>query len=956
VQENQASDGAFRESLLRDASTRLFLKVFIGLALGASFIYGGVALVSGESLWRSSGALSALGFSLWAWLLYQRGLISGAAYALVWGIWLALMAQITLSNGMLSRSLMALPLLIIVGGWLLPPRGTMVLCAASLIAGGCIAFGESRGLVPLHRSPAPLILVWIAYSIYVSLAGVAAYQIFRGFRLRHQSLSRMSESLSARVAALATREAEMRLIMESVPVMLFRGDREGRCLYANQRYLAFYGRGRASLAGLTIREIVGEEVFQKHAVGAIVQRALAGEQFTYRATRPSPQGDERVLEVSMVPEPDERGQCQGFVALFRDITEEVRAEEKFAKVFRANPLAVAITRLADGLYLDVNEAFERQFGWRREEVVGRTSVAIGRWVTPEARGTWAIELKEAGRISNRELDLRTRSGEARHTLVSAELIEISGEECALVMAADITERKRAEERARSAFARFEAIFQHTPSVAIQGFTEDGTIVHWNQASADLYGIAAGEAIGRRIPELLLADDDAAGFYDTLREICAKRRATEPGEWPIRLRDGRRLWVYSSLFPVVENGAVVEIFCMDVDVTARRRAEEALRESSERFAKVFAASPVAISISRLSDGHYLEVNDAFVEQFGYDRADLIGHNSVEVGLWPSAAERDRWVEAIRREGKLKNYETRLRSKSGEEHTVLVAVEQIELGDEQCIVGLVHDITDRLRAEQEIRRLNASLERRVEERTAELTAANRELESFAYSISHDLRAPLRSIDGFSHLLAEEYAPVLDAAGRSHLERVRKAAQRMGTLIDDILELSRVTRQSMHRSTVDLSRLAREVMDELIHAWPDRKIELDLSDGLTAQGDPQLLRVLMQNLLENAWKYTGRQATARIRVGKETHGAEEVIFVADNGVGFDMAYADRLFVPFQRLHKPEDFEGTGIGLATVARIVHRHGGKVWAESAAGQGTTLRFTLPGRNLGREKDTDRGI
>lgn len=252
----------------------------------------------------------------------------------------------------------------------------------------------------------------------------------------------------------------------------------------------------------------------------------------------------------------------------------------------------------------------------------------------------------------------------------------------------------------------------------------------------------------------------------------------------------------------------------------------------------------------------------------------------------------------------------------------------------LVGLFAFITQRAR------RL---LMQEIEMRNANLAAANKELESFAYSISHDLRSPLRGIDGFSHMLADEYGERLDAQGKDYLERIRAAAQRMGALIDDILELSRISRHSMRKERVSLSLLAHELLDELAQSTPARIIDVSVEEGCVAFGDPQLLRMLMQNLLENAWKYTKRETAPRIAFGRESTEEDAAFFVRDNGVGFDMKYAGRLFAPFQRLHKPEEFEGTGIGLATVARIVHNHGGKVWAESAPGKGTTLYFTLPG-------------
>lgn len=942
MQQSRESDRGFRESLLRDESTQRFLKILIGLVLASSAIYSAAALLSGEEFWRSSGAVTALGVGIAALSFFRRGRASFAAYVLIWGLWASLIIQVTISNGLLSRSLMALPLLIVLAGWLLRPRGTLALCLACLLAGAALAFAQVYGVAPLYTSASPLPLVWLAYSIYIFLASVTAFQIFGGFRLRYHRLAALSEDLSLRVEALAASESELRLIVENVPAMFFRGDRETRCLYANKRYYDFYARGRPNLAGLTVREIVGEEVYEKREIGAMLQRVFAGEQFSYRATRPSPQGDTRVLEVSMVPEPDGHGGVQGFIALFRDVTEEVRAEEKFTKAFRASPLAVAITRLQDGRYLDVNEAFVRQFGWRRDEVIGRTSLELNKWVEPEVRAQWVAELHRVGRVTNLEIDFRTQSGETRRVLASAELIEMDGEECALVMTADITERKRAEEALRESEARNRAVLSAFPDLMFI-CDRGGRFLDYHASDVTALYAPPEVFLGRTIEEVL--PENVAQQLTLVGKQADAQGVLQIVEYDLPIEGRMRSFEARAL-----RFGAGKILYVVREISDKRQAEAALRASHDRFFRVFRASPVAISISHLEDGLYLDVNDAFVEQFGYSREELIDRTSVEVGLWPDQTERERWVAALRERGTLRNYEARLRGKQGEEHSVLIAAEQIQFGAEQCVVGQVHDITERLRAEQEIRRLNTDLERRVQERTTDLTAANRELESFAYSISHDLRAPLRSIDGFSHLLAEEYAARLDPAGQSYLERVRRAAQRMGRLIDDILELSRVTRQSMHRSPVDLARIAREVLDELGQAGPARQVAIEIAAEITAEGDPQLVRVLLQNLLENAWKYTSRMPQARIRVGVERQGTEEVYFVADNGVGFDMLYADRLFVPFQRLHKPEDFEGTGIGLATVARIVHRHGGRVWAESAPGKGTTIRFTLPGAGSGTSR------
>jgi signal transduction histidine kinase len=287
--------------------------------------------------------------------------------------------------------------------------------------------------------------------------------------------------------------------------------------------------------------------------------------------------------------------------------------------------------------------------------------------------------------------------------------------------------------------------------------------------------------------------------------------------------------------------------------------------------------------------------------------------------------------------------------------------VELTDGRLGVGgYVRDVTEQRRAEGEIRRLATELERRVEQRTAQLAATNRELESFAYSISHDLRAPLRALDGFSEILLQDYGAVIDETGRGYLRRIKGAANHMAGLMDGLLQLSRLNREALVLEDVDLTDLARSVVTDLREQDPDRTVDVLVEPGLHAEADPKLLRVVLVNLLGNAWKFTARHETARIEVGAAQHAEGEngggdggggtdgiAFYVKDDGAGFDPRYARNLFGAFQRLHTPDQFEGTGIGLATVQRIVHRHGGAVWAEGEVEKGATFWFTLGATDAG---------
>jgi PAS domain S-box-containing protein len=382
---------------------------------------------------------------------------------------------------------------------------------------------------------------------------------------------------------------------------------------------------------------------------------------------------------------------------------------------------------------------------------------------------------------------------------------------------------------------------------------------------------------------------------------------------------------------------------------RRETESALRTSESRFRSLSESSPIGVyQFDAQSNCIYVNKRWCEITGISYQEAMNKGWRKIlppEELLNLQTA----WQAFINGTGEF-SHKLCFRHRDGKDRWIQFHARRLAaFGNEPGgFVGTIDDITAEMEAESEIRRLNASLEERVAERTAQLAAANAELEAFSYSVSHDLRSPLRAIDGFSRAIAEDYAPAFDENGRDYLRRIREASQRMAQLIDDLLRLSRATRTQMRLDTIDLAELARVIATELREAdAPDRIVEFSCAPTLPARVDRDLMRIVLDNLLGNAWKYTRKQPTPKIEftvaaASPDSADPQALIYtVSDNGAGFDMRYAGKLFAPFQRLHSRTEFEGTGIGLATVRRIITRHGGRVWAESALGQGTRIHFTL---------------
>jgi hypothetical protein len=380
------------------------------------------------------------------------------------------------------------------------------------------------------------------------------------------------------------------------------------------------------------------------------------------------------------------------------------------------------------------------------------------------------------------------------------------------------------------------------------------------------------------------------------------------------------FLFKPIVPEVLRSKVAVFVELSRSAQRQRAQSEILAKAEQKFRSLLDAAPDAMLITK-EDGEIVLANSRTDGMFGYTRADILGHNIRKlIPDWKLIPESDaHTLMAVRHNGS--------RFPSEISSSPLLTEEGL------LVTSAVRDISERKRAEQ-----------RIEERTRQLAALNRELEAFSYSVSHDLRAPLRSIEGFAKILLRDYTgKQLDNTASEHLQRMRAAAGRMGQLIEDLLELSRVSRAELSLDLVDLSRLATDTIQDLRSRDPDRHVEVVIEPDIMVKGDPRLLSVVLNNLLGNAWKFTSKSPTAFIEFKKEEIDGRDAFCIRDDGAGFDSAFADKLFAPFQRLHRVSEFEGTGVGLAIVQRVIQRHNGRIWADSAIGEGATFRFTLDG-------------
>jgi PAS domain S-box-containing protein len=484
-----------------------------------------------------------------------------------------------------------------------------------------------------------------------------------------------------------------------------------------------------------------------------------------------------------------------------------------------------------------------------------------------------------------------------------------------------------------------AIVQSTDD-AIVGKDLNGNITAWNTGAEGMYGYSSAEALGKS--GAIIIPPDRAFELPMMLEVGRNGQVIRNFETVRVAKDGSTIDVSITISPIIgRDGEIIGTSTTARDITQLKEAQDQLRQSERHFRNLLEAS-LDPMVTINSDGRITGVNLATVEATGIPRDKLIGTEFPAYFTEPDKAERV--YQLVFRQDLIQNYPLAMQHVSGKVIDVLynASVYRDPNGKVLGVFAAARDIT-------KLKKTQDALEQNVQDlrrRTSQLEATNKELEAFAYSVSHDLRTPLRAVDGFSQALEEDYADVLGDAGKRFVSRIRAGVNRMSDLIEDLLQLSRLTRAGMKLQLVDLSALATEAIHELRETYSDRQVDVTIEPGLQARGDPRLLKQLLMNLLGNSWKFTSKKPEAKIEFSTIDIDKEQVYYIRDNGVGFDMTYSGKLFGAFQRLHTSDEFEGTGIGLATAQRIVHRHGGRIWAEGEIDKGACIFFTL---NLNEE-------
>ncbi len=770
-----------------------------------------------------------------------------------------------------------------------------------------------------------------------------------------EALRTANRGLEVSRLKLRSSEERYRRIIDTAYEGIWTINADGRIEYVNQRMAQMLGYSIADMLDRSVFEFMDEVV--RSEAKRIFERCRQGvkEQFDFRYR--CKDGSDLWTIVSTNPIFSETGEFQGAIAMITDVSERKWLEDKlwesearFRRLVESNIIGVFFPDL-EGHILDANDAFLQMVGYTREEL--RQGEVNWKAMSPleyQALDEQKIEeLKTSGICTPFEKEYIRKDGSRVPILVGAALLEGSKQQT-IAFLLDLSERKQTIEALQESEQRFRQLAENIQDVFWISDPKSRQLIYVSPTYEKIWG---------RTCESLHAD--SMGWLNAIHPLDREQVQTAffenvlNGEYDEEYRivrpDGTMRWIRDRGFPIRdESGEVLRVAGIAEDITDRKQVIEALRESEERFRNMADTAPVLIWMSG-TDKLCNYFNKGWLDFTGRLMEQELGEGWIQ-GVHPEDLQYclDTYVNAFdaRQDFRM---EYRLRRFDGEYRWILdtgiprFTPEGSFLG----YIGSAIDISDvydelrlRKQAEAKMQRFNEQLEKRVQERTAQLEEANKELESFSYSVSHDLRAPLRHISGFVDLLQKRAAPSLDETSLRYLNTIVQSAKQAGKLIDDLLAFSRMGRIELRYTAINMNQLIREVQHDIELDTEGRVIHWHVEELPQISGDPSMLRLVLRNLMENAVKYTSKRTQAEIEISCTENEDEFVFFIRDNGVGFDMRYVNKLFGVFQRLHSEQEFNGTGIGLANVRRIVHRHGGRTWAEAVVNNGATFYFSLP--------------
>lgn len=750
-------------------------------------------------------------------------------------------------------------------------------------------------------------------------------------------------------------ELRFRATFEQAAVGIAHVAPNGRWLRVNQKLCNIVGYTHTELLTRTFQDITHADDLETDL--AYVGQMLAGEIATYSMEKRYIHKNGSIIWINLTVAlvRTDTGVPEYFISVIEDISERKKIEAavrenelRYRTLIHLLPSAV-YTCDAQGYITLYNRA--AAILWGREPEIGK-EIWCGSWKIFEPDGhpipletcPMALAIQEGRPVFGRKVVIERPDGSRRHVLPYPQPeFDANGAVIgAINILVDITEHRRAEAALKENELFFRNVLDGLLSFA-GTLTPDGLLLFANKTALDTGGLTSAAVIGKSFADTYWWSW-SEHVQQRLREAirCAASGITARYDDQVRMANGHIINVDVSITPLRDaNKQVTHLIASGVDITARKKAEDALRASERYLRTIINSEPECVKVLD-PDGNLLEMNPAGLAMIEADDIQMVLGQSVLGIIAPEYRAQFKQLTDEVIAGSSGSLEFEIIGLKGTRRWLDTRAVPFDNAGTPCLLSITRDITARRQAEKEILRLNAELEQRVTERTQQLVATIHELESFAYSVSHDLRTPLRNIAGFSQILAEDYVDKLDGQAQDYLKRVRAAAKRMGVLIEDLLKLSRITRQEILIQSVNLSDIVKGLANELRLDAPERQVKFNITPDVIVQGDARLLEIAMNNLLGNAWKYTGRCDLARIDFAVEKKNGENVFLVRDNGAGFDMRYANKLFVAFQRMHTANEFDGTGIGLATVARIIQRHGGRIWAEAEVDKGATFFFTLP--------------